>query len=724
MDKFYSLVLVLILLFSVHSTAQKVQLSNKEKAIIWPLHKQAMLLSSNATNALQAGNTAIADSLIRKSIEVYPTLGVFSYAELLMSLSDITGSNEILKLAYARIKNEPQKRFIMPLGLINDFRKVTVAHIFSMQGAKLNRSFGDLKSTLEAYEHLFENKLDYNDGFIRLPTGSPTGPSDDYFRPLIKEEFYNRFEYWIITEKYDEALNFIAKRPQKGFIKKEDYAMYETEIYLLKKDYAKARKAAEGIDPRFKLYYDMKIKLDEGDIATTKDFFQQYYASAKTNPANSSRFLFQGAECEFKLKNYTETLSLLEKSIARRGKSNFSGERDPFQWKIYTLMADAYAGLGEKEKARTNYDIALLYHPTYKPAIDGITALEIKSEADKLTDKSGPEILILEPVATRGFEIVAKNDMLIKGIAKDPSGLKEVYLNGTKIYSQTDGNFWGNAVIGATDEKVLIKAIDILGNVTEMSLNIKRPDKVNTAEIVAPVTTEGKNYCLLVAAQNYADESIPSLENPIADAIRLKMILKSDYNFADSNVINLFNPSNDDLKRQLLEMTNTVQPEDNIIIFYAGHGIWKDSEKKGYWLMANAKRNDVNTWLPNKDVLNLIAKIPSRHTLLITDACFSGGVFKTRSIGKNAPAAIQSMNEKISRVAITSGNDTEVPDESVFMKYLIKALSENKEQYLTAQKMFITQIIEAVMTETKTEPRYGTLELAGHIGGDFIFAKK
>ena len=140
--------------------------------------------------------------------------------------------------------------------------------------------------------------------------------------------------------------------------------------------------------------------------------------------------------------------------------------------------------------------------------------------------------------------------------------------------------------------------------------------------------------------------------------------------------------------------------------------------------MANAKRNDVNTWLPNKDVLDLIAKIPSRHTLLITDACFSGGVFKTRSIGKNAPAAIQSMNEKISRVAITSGNDTEVPDESVFMKYLIKALSENKEQYLTAQKMFITQIIEAVMTETKTEPRYGTLELAGHVGGDYIFAKK
>jgi uncharacterized caspase-like protein len=186
----------------------------------------------------------------------------------------------------------------------------------------------------------------------------------------------------------------------------------------------------------------------------------------------------------------------------------------------------------------------------------------------------------------------------------------------------------------------------------------------------------------------------------------------------------LFNPAANDVKRKLLELITIIQPEDNLLIFYAGHGIWVEKEKKGYWLLVDAKRNDSNTWLQNKDVLNLIAKLPSRHTLLITDACFSGGVFKSRSIGKDAPAALKTINEKISRVAITSGNDTEVPDESVFMKYLVKALTENKEKYLTAQKMFITQIMEAVMTETKTEPRYGTLELAGHVGGDYIFSKK
>src|SRR5690606_12805242 len=98
-----------------------------------------------------------------------------------------------------------------------------------------------------------------------------------------------------------------------------------------------------------------------------------------------------------------------------------------------------------------------------------------------------------------------------------------------------------------------------------------------------------------------------------------------------------------------------IQPEDNLIIFYAGRGIWVEKEKNGYWLLTDAKRNDVNSWLSNKFVLDEIAKIPSRHTLLITDACFSGSVFKTRGLDADAPPALQEMDQKISRVAITSG---------------------------------------------------------------------
>ena len=104
-------------------------------------------------------------------------------------------------------------------------------------------------------------------------------------------------------------------------------------------------------------------------------------------------------------------------------------------------------------------------------------------------------------------------------------------------------------------------------------------------------------------------------------------------------------------------------------------------------------------------------------------------------------ALIQIVNN-ISRGAITSGNDTKVPDESVFMKYLVKVLSENKEKYITAQRIFITKIIEAVRNESKplkqfsivfykailnnsdTSPQYAAIKNVGDEGGGFVFIKK
>ena len=398
----------------------------------------------------------------------------------------------------------------------------------------------------------------------------------------------------------------------------------------------------------------------------------------------------------------------------------------PGKFFFLTIRAQAYAGLKLYEKAKADYEQALLYNQHYEPAIIGLAKLEANLVTERKTDKTVPQIAITEPSQNRGLKISnTGSNLMIKGQASDPSGIKNVEINGVIVFSQPDGAFWGSMPLEDGINKISIRATDMAGNIASQSFEIeKQTAPIKGSEIVPVERKEAKNYALIIAAQNYDDPGIPSLENPVSDAIKLKLILKNSYNFAEDNIYTLYNPVITDFKKEFAEINELLQPEDNLIIFYAGHGIWVEKEKKGYWLLTDAKRNDANTWLSNKLVLEMIAKVPSRHTLLITDACFSGSVFKTRSLGADAPVALREMSEKISRVAITSGNDSEVPDESVFMKYLVKALTENKEKYLTAQKMFITQIIEAVMTESKTEPRYGSLELAGHVGGDYIFTKK
>lgn len=397
------------------------------------------------------------------------------------------------------------------------------------------------------------------------------------------------------------------------------------------------------------------------------------------------------------------------------------------KYRYFAKRAEAYTGLLDYEKAKQDYESALLFYPDYQPAINGLAKLNSTVAREKRVDILAPKIEITSTGTDRGLRISSvANDYLVKGLAIDPSGVNSVKINDVDVFFQAAGAFWGNVTLKEGVNRIVVKATDVVGNTGEYTFEIEKQTTPQQTDnpIVAPVEKEGKNYALLIASQNYDDTSIPSLENPIPDAVKLKIILKNDYNFDEGNIETLFNPIKSDIKKAFLSFSEILQAEDNLVIFYAGHGIWVDKEKKGYWLLSEAKRNDSNTWLPNRDVLDLIAKLPAKHTLLITDACFSGSVFKTRGLKADAPIALREMDAKISRVAITSGNDTEVPDESVFMKYLVKALSENKEKYLTAQKMFINQIIEAVMTETKTEPRYGTLELAGHVGGDFIFSKK
>jgi tetratricopeptide (TPR) repeat protein len=422
-------------------------------------------------------------------------------------------------------------------------------------------------------------------------------------------------------------------------------------------------------------------------------------------------------------KNYKEAIERFNQSI--QGPIVFFHRVEPVgKYKHYSKRAEAYMALGNLVQARKDFESALVYNASYEPALNGIAKLEGRMINERKTDKTPPVIAITEPALSRGLKITSSGkDIMVKGKATDAAGLSSVTLNGQLVYSKNEGDFWGSVSLVSGSNKIKVVATDMAGNAAEELFEIEK-NEVVAADIVPVQQKEGKNYAVLIASQNYDDMSIPSLENPIPDAVRLKMILKNSYNFGEENVLTLFNPERADFRKKFLQLTEILQPEDNLIIFYAGHGIWVDKEKKGYWLLTDAKRNDVNTWLPNKEVLGMIAEVPSRHTLLITDACFSGSVFKTRSIGSDASPAVREMSEKISRVAITSGNDTEVPDESVFMKYLVKALSENKDKYLTAQKMFITQIIEAVMAESKTEPRYGTLELAGHVGGDFIFTKK
>lgn len=231
-------------------------------------------------------------------------------------------------------------------------------------------------------------------------------------------------------------------------------------------------------------------------------------------------------------------------------------------------------------------------------------------------------------------------------------------------------------------------------------------------------------HALIIAIQDYEDD-IYDLNYPVSDALELRNILLENYSFDEKKVITLINPKRSEIIKAFTSLKNNLSKEDNLLVFYAGHGNWDELAEQGYWLPADAKPDDLSEVITNTEITAYLKSIKSKHTLLISDACFSGSIFKTRDAFIEDSYDINYYQSRIARKAITSGALTPVPDKSIFIHYLLKSLRENKKKYLTSEELFLS-FREAVINNSplNQRPLFGNINDAGDEGGDFIFIKR
>ena len=235
---------------------------------------------------------------------------------------------------------------------------------------------------------------------------------------------------------------------------------------------------------------------------------------------------------------------------------------------------------------------------------------------------------------------------------------------------------------------------------------------------------KGNFYALVIGVNDYTDRRIPDLTFPIQDAANLKHVLTDTYTFPERNITSLSNPTRKAILRAFDDLTYKLRKDDNLLIFFAGHGRQEEKSQQGYWLPTDAENDYNDDWLSNSTIRDQLRRFTCQHVLVISDACFSGELISTR--GGNQPTkAIQQLYSLRSRRAITSSGNTVVPDRSVFINYLVQRLTENSKPYLTASELFVS-MREAVINNSslKQVPMYGYIQQAGDEGGDFIFVRR
>ncbi|MBI4647239.1 MAG: caspase family protein, partial [Bacteroidia bacterium] len=198
----------------------------------------------------------------------------------------------------------------------------------------------------------------------------------------------------------------------------------------------------------------------------------------------------------------------------------------------------------------------------------------------------------------------------------------------------------------------------------------------------------GDYYALIIGVDTYKG-AWEKLDNAVKDAKSIETLLKSKYKFDFFRTLINEQATRKQILKEFEWLVANVKETDNVFIYFSGHGEYKKELDKGFWVPVDATTTSVSDFISNNDIQTFLGGIKSKHTLLVSDACFSGDIFRGNTIAvpfENSEKYYVKVHNLSSRKAISSGGIEPVMDggregHSVFAYYLLKALENNNSKF-------------------------------------------
>ena len=232
----------------------------------------------------------------------------------------------------------------------------------------------------------------------------------------------------------------------------------------------------------------------------------------------------------------------------------------------------------------------------------------------------------------------------------------------------------------------------------------------------------GNYHALVIGIDGY--EHLLKLKTARNDANTVAKVLGEDYGF---DVTLLSDASRSDILDAFDHYRANLGEEDNLLIYYAGHGWLDEAGEQGYWLPIDAKERRRSNWISNATISTTLKALEAKHVMVVADSCFSGTLVRGQKINENHSDYIERMVQKRARVVLTSGGLEPVADlggggHSPFAKAFIDVLSENN-SVMDGTSMF-SRLRRTVVLNAHQTPEYSDARRAGHDGGDFMFVRR
>lgn len=360
---------------------------------------------------------------------------------------------------------------------------------------------------------------------------------------------------------------------------------------------------------------------------------------------------------------------------------------------------------------------------------------------------AGPTLEIVRPdvLTTRGPALVTvpegAAELEISGRVAAPAGLQSLTLGELPLEPDAGGFFVTRVPVAGSDELVF-RATDRRGQSVRATLVLvtgpsPRP-VVESADLALrkqlSKASSGKNHALVISVSDY--QNFPNLRTASADSLEVRRLLQNKYGFA---VTLLEDPTSVEIFLQLDDLRRSLGPEENLLIYYAGHGKIGADGAKGFWIPSDGDAQDNAKWIPNEAISDMLDILAAKHVLVVSDSCYSGTL--TRSgvarLASELPAEqrqrqVEGIAAKRSRTVLTSGGLQPVLDQgggqhSLFAKAFLSVLEQNEDVLLGVD--LYREVAARVRFAARSlgvdqRPDYAPIRFAGHEAGDFALVPR
>ncbi len=244
-----------------------------------------------------------------------------------------------------------------------------------------------------------------------------------------------------------------------------------------------------------------------------------------------------------------------------------------------------------------------------------------------------------------------------------------------------------------------------------------------------PGVANGNYYALVIGIDEYRPP-LARLKTAVDDARSVGTVLQTRYGFRVTYLLDQ-KATRFNILDTLSHYRNTLGENDNLLIYYAGHGFSDREAQKAYWLPIDADSGNSPNRIIADDLTTGVRVLPSRHVLIVSDSCYSGALSRDADapVPSDGEAAfLNRMLRSRSRTLMASGGDEPVSDgggdgHSVFANAILRALENSSQPMFTASDLFYGSVRQQVAGKSEQLPQYSIIRNSDHDEGDFVFAR-